>query len=204
MTKKFTDLTELTTGAASDIFAIVDDVGGAGEESKKIRLDNLFGSPQPIGSTTPSTGAFTNLDATGDIDFSSASSLSLPTGTWTPAFIGVTVTYTDQTGRYVKVGDVVYFEFSITYNTLDTSDVSAIVLGTLPFSQGNNGFAQGVIDRSSSTGLTFGTTGIPQLNGSASNGTRLNLSDDTGAFLNYNSSGVNASGVLKGSGWYLV
>jgi hypothetical protein len=57
-------------------------------------------------------------------------------GTWTPS-IGGDATYTTQTGRYTKVGRVVYFFCDITINIKGTGSASAI--SGLPFTAvGNN------------------------------------------------------------------
>jgi len=52
------NLDELTAADSADEMIIVDDSAGA---TKKITKANLFASPDPIGSTTPSTGAFTTV-----------------------------------------------------------------------------------------------------------------------------------------------
>ena len=60
-------------------------------------------------------------------------------GTWTPEYLYVTVAqYGHQSGRYTRVGGMVYCVGQITVdNGLDTSDGSGITIGGLPF-VGNN------------------------------------------------------------------
>jgi len=58
--KKITQLNGLTAAEANDAFAIVDLTGV--DETKKITLANLMGSPGPIGGNTPSSGTFTALE----------------------------------------------------------------------------------------------------------------------------------------------
>lgn len=65
MTKKITQLTELTNAVGADLLEIVDDVGGT-PASKKITLENLLSSSA-------------NQAPTGALDFSGASSLTLGT-----------------------------------------------------------------------------------------------------------------------------
>ncbi|MDB4680450.1 hypothetical protein OAE72_00700 [Akkermansiaceae bacterium] len=57
-------------------------------------------------------------------------------GTWTPAFAGPSaVTYTQQSGRYTKVGREVHVQAVIRWSAL-TAGVSNVSLGGLPFSVG--------------------------------------------------------------------
>ena len=57
--KKITQLNELLVAGASDVFAIVDLTSN---ETKKITVSNLMGTPGPIGVDTPSSGEFATLD----------------------------------------------------------------------------------------------------------------------------------------------
>lgn len=70
-----------SSASGTDILPVVNPSTGAIE---KMTYTNLFASPQPLGSTTPSTGAFTSLSTTGNISGSSSSgnmSLTLTTTT---------------------------------------------------------------------------------------------------------------------------
>ena len=97
-----------------------------------------------IGATTPSTGAFTTLDASGvttlaallDISGASAGQIKFPAtqnassdantlddyeeGTWTPVLIGMTTsgagTYSVQTGTYTKIGRVVHVIMNLVWS----------------------------------------------------------------------------------------
>ena len=63
-------------------------------------------------------------------------------GTWTPAFDGVTVTYTTQTGTYVKIGSIVYGYCRIVVSSIDNTDGSSVSISGLPYSPavtGNGG-----------------------------------------------------------------
>lgn len=75
MTKKITQLTELTNAVGADLLEIVDDVGGT-PASKKITLENLLSSSA-------------NQAPTGALDFSGASSFTTINGNWTPTIYGV-------------------------------------------------------------------------------------------------------------------
>ena len=62
--KKITQLNELFAADVVDVLAIVDVTGF--DETKKISVSNLMGTPGPIGHTTPDTGTFTAIQlATG-------------------------------------------------------------------------------------------------------------------------------------------
>ena len=56
--KKITQLDSLVQADSNDLFPIVD---VSELETKNITAEDLFSSPQPIGSSTPSTGRFTTL-----------------------------------------------------------------------------------------------------------------------------------------------
>tara|TARA_R100000234_G_scaffold20769_2_gene11741 strand:+ start:7171 stop:8397 length:1227 start_codon:yes stop_codon:yes gene_type:complete len=92
------------------------------------------------------------------IDFSATSDASGKTsellddyeeGTWTPTFQNVSApTYTSRTGRYTKIGRVVYLTGTIIVASgIDTGDASAIAIGSLPFTAD---------DTHSSAHFTFG------------------------------------------------
>jgi hypothetical protein len=62
-------------------------------------------------------------------------------GTWTPA-IGLlgTISYSNQSGRYVKIGKVVWIEFYITYSSTDTTqDANTLFINGLPFTSSSSG-----------------------------------------------------------------
>ena len=103
-------------------------------------------------------------------------------GTWTPA-IGGDATYTTQTGRYTKVGRVVYFLCDITINIRGTGSASAI--SGLPFTAvGNNpcfagyfsGLAASVVSISPFLGVT--SINLYGLTAAATTASGLNLLGD--------------------------
>lgn len=103
----------------------------------------------PIGATTPGTGAFTTLGATGllDISASGAGQIKFPAtqnpsanantlddyeeGTWTPA-VGGSATYTTQDATYTKIGRFVTVHCRLAINSIGTG--SATTITGLPFS----------------------------------------------------------------------
>jgi hypothetical protein len=58
-------------------------------------------------------------------------------GTFTPTFIGATVTYGQQVGYYTKIGNLVYFYLHISSTAL-TRTATAINIGGLPFAAGSD------------------------------------------------------------------
>lgn len=84
--KKITQLNPLLVADAVDVFPIVD---VSASETKKIDIQDLFASPQPIGTGTPDAGIFTELTMSGggasvdefstDINLAGDSDTALPT-----------------------------------------------------------------------------------------------------------------------------
>ena len=92
------------------------------------------------------------------------------TGTWTPAlnFGGATtgITYTTQSGNYVRMGNLVYVNFSITLSSKGSATGAATITG-LPFAGG--GVAPGMSIRyysnlASIAGSPFGWIGTSTIN----------------------------------------
>lgn len=118
------------TTAAGDVGIYASDASGNWKELLYSAGASSFNpaSPGAIGGTTPAAGTFTNLTATGLLDLSGASAGQIKfaasqnassdantlddyeEGTFTPTLKGSssnpTVTYSFQTGRYVKIGRV--------------------------------------------------------------------------------------------------
>jgi hypothetical protein len=58
-------------------------------------------------------------------------------GTFTPTFVGATVTYGQQVGYYTKIGNLVYFYLHISSTAL-TRNATQINIGGLPFAAGSD------------------------------------------------------------------
>ena len=55
-------------------------------------------------------------------------------GTWTPDFGNIAApTYTSRSGRYTKIGRIVYCTGEVVVSSLDNTDGSAYAIGGLPF-----------------------------------------------------------------------
>jgi hypothetical protein len=112
-------------------------------------LGSTWAAPGTIGSGTPSTGAFTTLNASGLITASSGVKFASGTGTlnyyeegtWTPTLIGSSVagtqTYVVQNGRYTRVGSKVYVEFYVEISAKGGTMAGDVEIGGLPFTVKN-------------------------------------------------------------------
>lgn len=192
----------VTTYSADDIFLVGDESGGSYTLSFGT-VGNLLSKPTPIGDVTPSTGAFTDLTATGDADLSGASSVSFASGTFSGALSGVTVNVTDTTGCYYElIGNICHFVYDITYDTLDTTDVSTIIIDALPFNMTD--LLSCRFESFSSTGLNFAATDTLNYRG-ITGGNRIQFRDNAdGLAYTYDSGKITASGRLYLTGSYIV
>jgi hypothetical protein len=203
------DKTATTALSSGDIAYVVNDPTGTPLD-KKITVDNFFAKPLPIGSGTANTGAFTTLGATGLITSGAGVTFDGGTntldeyeeGSWTPSIGLVTVTVTSATGRHTRIGNMMFIDFSITYNSLDTSDSSSISITSLPVALANANFVSGNIDTIASTGLNFGAVNCHfTSDGSTSS---IRLADGDGGVIRYNNSIISAAGVIQGMASYKV
>ena len=142
--KKITQLNPLSVASNVDVFPIVDI---AGNETKKIRVDELFASPQAIGSSNPDSAIFTTLsmDSTGatvnrfsdDVTLAGNSNTALPTERAVKSYVdskigGITPNKISQGDSSVEV--------------LDSTAAPASIIFTV------DSMIQGIFD---STGLTL-------------------------------------------------
>jgi hypothetical protein len=67
-------------------------------------------------------------------------------GTWTPIYTGggVTPTYSEQTGRYIKIGQMVYISFRLVISA-SSGGSGALKIGGLPFTTNGSGSNPGFI-----------------------------------------------------------
>ena len=61
------------------------------------------------------------------------------TGTWTPTITGgyTSISYADQKGRYLKVGDLVYAQFRVGFTGTSQGGSYSVGVGPLPFTPSN-------------------------------------------------------------------
>jgi hypothetical protein len=130
--------------------------GGTGGTDANTAIGNLFASPSELRGTTPQITIHKHLPSDGGsivysyngIDFALTQKSSTATvfddyseGTWTPAlkFGGAStgMTYSTQSGYYVKVAQLVFVMFRITLTALGSSTGAATVTG-LPYTNINS------------------------------------------------------------------
>ena len=107
-------------------------------------------SPTRIGFTSSgnirmASGAGIDFSATGDGSGSETSELfdDYEEGTWTPYLArwtggAISATYTEQVGRYTKVGRVVTLSFSITTSAISSQGSSLLYIGGLPYNNSSS------------------------------------------------------------------
>ena len=79
------------------------------------------------------------------------------TGTWTPAFNNVTVSYTERYGKYTKIGDTVHLWGYMVISSINNSDGSYVNIGGMPFTS-TGGFVNGSFYNGSGNSSLFTTT----------------------------------------------
>lgn len=148
MTKTINGLTVTTSAASGDFIPIW---RAANSDTRKITKANLIGAALTGGGTI-ATGGFTlTVPATGTAallgtaqtfsalqTFTSGISFGAETlsvydeGTWTPTdSSGATLTFQSAAGRYIRIGNAVFFDFHVRYPV--TADNSPAMIGGLPF-----------------------------------------------------------------------
>ena len=160
-----------------------------------------------IGTTSPSQA----LDVVGSIEVSdgiyiggtaAANKLDdYEEGTWTPTLENGVVSYTSQTGQYIKIGKLVYFQGTIVLSSNNTADTSSVRIGSLPFTiDTTNESALFTMDASGSTLFdnyhNVGGAGFTSPNniniGDTSNGLQIQYAD------------LQSSGQMVFSGQYIA
>ena len=107
------------------------------------------------------------------------------TGTWTPTITGgyTSISYADQKGRYLKVGDLVYAQFRVGFTGTSQGGSYSVGVGPLPFTPSNwtgEQPAGGMLMHSSLDALTGGLAYWPYLTGGDASSFSFNKSDGSG------------------------
>ena len=128
-------------------------------------------------------------------------------GTFTPSFLNVAApTYSNQSGSYVKIGNLVNYTLDINYSSLDTGDASAMAIGGLPFLSATT--AAGTV--AGGGNVTGGVT-INFYSGSATTGVCVNISANVNSLSllglgdsnTFDYSNCNATGRIRVTGCYI-
>jgi hypothetical protein len=192
----YTD-TAVTTAAGTDV-----------TPTERARF-NSTGALVFAGGTTTANGIGITFPATQSASTNANTLDDYEEGTWTPSYnaqgSAPTVTYANQTGRYIKIGRVVYFSIFLTTNSFSGGSGAVIVVGW-PFAADVS---------SEATRLSFSTETAGAWGVAADTPRGLNLYSSTQAVLVYRNltswgetgvaSASNSAGsnVLEISGCYL-
>jgi hypothetical protein len=150
-----------------------------------------------VGAATPSTsGAGITFPATQSASSDVNTLDDYEEGTWTPS-LGGTTTYSTQTGRYTKIGRMVYVQGYMTITSIGTGNTS--ILSGLPFSASGGGDVESGMTISYfvsfTTSIVFATLYVQS--------TSVGLKSITAAA---NSMGTNAvygnASTIEFGGWY--
>jgi len=121
-------------------------------------------------------------------------------GTFTPGFGAVTVTYNSQSGKYIKIGNLIHVEGILDVATLNTVDSSFNGI-TLPFSAGSSKPTSIVVSSDLGVSQLSNKTGLVAYIELST--IRFGTSDTT--VFRYNSSGAwNSSGTFYFAGSYYI
>jgi hypothetical protein len=188
-----TGITSLGTGVAT-FLGTPSSANLASAVTNETGSGNLVFATQPVFTNTIGVGGTGASTSGSGITFPATQSASTNVntlddyeeGTWTPTVVYNTVntpTFSNQTGRYTKIGSIVQITFQLSFNE-NGSTGSYIVVGNLPFTVKNTGGAKAVV-----TIQSFGFTLLPlsiSLTGKVDNNTtniELQLNDNSGTFI---------------------
>jgi hypothetical protein len=188
-----TGITSLGTGIATFLGTPSSD-NLASAVTNETGSGNLVFATQPVFTNTIGVGGTGASTSGSGITFPDPQSASTNAntlddyeeGTWTPTVVYNTVntpTFSNQTGRYTKIGSIVQITFQLSFNE-NGSTGSYIVVGNLPFTVKNTGGAKAVV-----TIQSFGFINLPlniSLTGKVDNNTtnvELQLNDNSGTFI---------------------
>lgn len=135
--KKISQLDQLVQADSNDLLAIVD---LSASETKRITIQDLFSSPQPIGSSTPSTGAFTTLEVSAgatinefstDTTLAGSSDSALPTENAVKTYVDNQIAAIDPEPLNVKSVNVDSTAFVSDILLVDTTsgDITITLIG---------------------------------------------------------------------------
>lgn len=123
---------------------------------------------------------------------------SLENASWTPSFAQLSsVNYVSRVGRETRVGDLVFLDFEIEYNSADVSDGSGIRIGGIPETIDGAGLAMATLDIVGTTGISFSASDTVQFSSGTSTST-IGVVNNAGSPYKYNGGEFQSSGVVKG------
>lgn len=164
-----------------------------------ITTENITDKPVASALTGTEVVEIVQSGANKQLTIGSAIEQNYDQGSWTPIFNFVTVSYTNQIGNYVKIGNYVHCYYQIVFTGLDIADTSSITVGGAPFT---------VIDYSVN-GNGFETANTERLLCGAEDNDRVRFykTNDTSGFstqVQYNEYFNSASGTFEGNYTYIT
>lgn len=198
---RITDYDPVTSPA--NLVLIAEDVTNpADSQTVKITSDNFRGTAagRALADAADATAQRTALG------LGSAATQAYATGVWTPAFLFLeTVTYVTQTGRFKRLGGLVYWEAFLEWTGGDTADSSGLTINLAGVNTAhaitNLGFGLCQHNSDASTGLVLVSTSTGRFT-YRSGFTQVRLTNAAGAGIGYNTGEFKASGTLYLSGVY--
>jgi hypothetical protein len=91
-----------------------------------------------VGNATPASGSGITFPAAQDASANANTLDDYEEGTWTPSSPVGGYVFSTVSGKYTKIGNVVYINFFVNFSTIG-SNASAVVFGGLPFTKGTPG-----------------------------------------------------------------
>jgi hypothetical protein len=188
-----TGILELRTGTGSGTTAVTFSTGQRA----------TFPSTISVGNTTPATtGAGITFPAAQSASSDANTLDDYEEGTFTPTFTsGFSVaptSYTNQLGRYTKIGRFVYFQIDLDANGA-TANATQIRFGSLPFTAAAAPYGGAFVVYNSSFNTNTGDVYIV-----SDNTTEIHVNTNTGAARDGNSAGVNINNRIILTGCYQV
>jgi hypothetical protein len=167
--------TDTNTGVFFGTDTVTISTGGTAAVTVDSGQRTKFPTTIGVGGATPSTsGSGISFPATASASSDANTLDDYEEGTWTPS-IGGNATYSNQVGRYIKIGNQVFAHFAIAITTQGTGSTISAISG-LPFASG--------IASQNCSNFTWSGFGVGMAYGVyyvGSGGTTLNLSYTTGA-----------------------
>lgn len=176
-----------------------------------IGLSGTTGTGSFVGSTSPSLTTPTLGAATAtSINFGGSTlSTYVATTSWTPTFTFATagnlsVAYGGQTGTYVQIGSILFFNFILTFTpTYTTASGSARITGFPVTSSGTSFFT--ILNASSFAYPGTNTYLVGTLNGGTSLATILSIgTNSAGGVITTSALLTGVQQTFEGSGFYFV
>lgn len=104
-----------------------------------------------LGGAIPSSGTGITFPASQSASTDANTLDDYEEGSWTPVITTASsnISYTGQTGTYIKIGKLVYFAFQLNINVVTSNGSGTFNIGGLPYTQGANNYGRFLLQTSS-------------------------------------------------------